>query len=116
MKKSEVKIKRKMTAEAMVGILSDFVESFRQGTVCVQNGEEFVTLTPAGQIEMSMKAAEKKGKQKLEIEMSWEEVIPEAEGTGDFKITPEEPELQAPLPPEEDEPPADDDEPKEPSL
>jgi amphi-Trp domain-containing protein len=116
MKRSEVKIKRKMTAEAMVGILSDFVESFRQGTVCIQNGEEFVTLTPAGQIEMSMKAAEKKGKQKLEIEMSWEEVIPEEAEKRDFKITPEEPELKAPLPPEEDEPQTDDEESEGPSI
>jgi amphi-Trp domain-containing protein len=103
MKKNEVKVKRKMDAEAVGALLSDLVNSFKQGTVCIQEGPAFVTLKPAGEIEMEIGAAEKKGKAKIEIELSWKEAAPVSEDDeAAVRITSEEPEFTAPLPDEGD--------------
>lgn len=99
MKKNEVKIKRNMDAEAVGALLSDLVDSFRQGTVCIQEGPAFVTLNPTGEIEMEIAAAEKKGKQKIDIELSWKESAPESpEASAEVRITAQEPEFTPPPP------------------
>lgn len=100
--KSEVKIKRTMEAEALADVLDDLVKSFREGTVCVEKGEEFVTLNPGGRIEMEMEAGQKKGKQKFSMELNWRQVDVQEEEAADFKISSQEPEMTAPTPEEGD--------------
>ena len=91
MKKNEVNVKCKMEAEAVANLLSDMVNSFREGKVVIQKGSSFVTLKPIGQIEVELEAAEKKGKQKIEIQLSWkEEILPEQK-EDEFRISGEEP-------------------------
>jgi amphi-Trp domain-containing protein len=106
--KSEVKIKRTMEADALADLLDDLVKSIREGTVCVQRGEEFVTLNPGGRIELELEAGQKKDKQKFSIEMSWRQLDIEEEESADFKISSREPEMSAPAPAEGEEgaPPA----------
>jgi amphi-Trp domain-containing protein len=98
--KGEVKIKRSMEAEALADVLDDLVKSFREGTVCVEQGGEFVTLKPGGRIEVEMEAGQKKGKQKLSVELSWRQVDVQEEEAADFKISSQEPEMTAPTPEE----------------
>lgn len=104
MKTNEVKLKRKMEAEAVGALLTDLVNAFKQGTVCVQEGAGFVTLKPAGEINVEIVAGEKKGKQKIEIELAWEEppAVADVEELP-VRITAEEPEFTAPVPEKEDE-------------
>lgn len=95
--KNGIVIKGTMDFQSVLTFLEDVVNSFRQKTVCVQRGEEFVTLKPGETIEMELEAVEKKGKQKLSLELSWrEEIITEAEEP--FKVSCEVPE---PAPEEE---------------
>lgn len=101
--KSEVKIKRTMEADALADLLDDLVKSIREGTVCVQRGEEFVTLNPGGRIELELEAGQKKDKQKFSIEMSWRQLDIEEEESADFKISSQEPEMSAPAPAEGEE-------------
>jgi amphi-Trp domain-containing protein len=75
MKKNEITIKSKMETDAVATLLSDLVKSFKEGKVVVQKGNTFVTLNPSGQIEMNLEAAEKKGKQKIEISLNWKESL-----------------------------------------
>ena len=80
-----------MEAEGVANLLSDMVNSFREGKVVIQKGSSFVTLKPVGQIEVELKAAEKKGKQKIEIQLSWkEENLPE-QTEDEFRISGVEP-------------------------
>ncbi len=91
MKKNEVNVKCKMEAEAVANLLSDMVKNFREGKVVIQKGSSFVTLKPVGQIEVELEAAEKKGKQKIEIQLSWkEEILPE-QTEDEFRISGDEP-------------------------
>lgn len=91
MKKNEVSIKSKLETDAVVSMFTDLSSSFKDGKVVIQKGASFITLRPAGQIEMEIEASEKKGKQKIEIQLSWKEDIlldaPEAE----IKISTQEP-------------------------
>jgi amphi-Trp domain-containing protein len=100
-KTNEVKLKRKMDADAVGMLLSDLVGAFRQGTVCIQEGAGFVTLNPAGEIQVEIAAGGKKGKQKIEIELSWEEA-PAVASVEELpiRISAEEPEFTAPRPEE----------------
>lgn len=91
MKKNEVAVKCKLEADAVGSMLSDLARNFKEGKVVIQKGASFVTMRPEGQIEVEIEAVEKKGKQKIEIQLSWKEEIlldtPEAE----IKISAEEP-------------------------
>jgi amphi-Trp domain-containing protein len=90
----EMRIKKSMDTGAAVAILEDLVRSFKDGTVCIQSGGEFVTLKPAGNIEVQIEAAEKKGKQKLVIEMGWREVVSKNGAEDILKISAKEPEIK----------------------
>ncbi len=102
MKKNEVNIKCKMEADAIANLLSDMVNSFREGKVVFQKGGSFVTLKPVGQIEMELEAAEKKGKQKIEIQLSWKEEILLEQKEDAFRISGDEPCLDEGIPCEEE--------------
>ncbi len=94
--KKEMKIKKEMTVETVNEVLQDLVSSFKKGTVCIQEGERFVTLKPGGSIEFEMEAAEKKGKQKLDISLTWRETVPEEKEERTFRISCEEPKIETP--------------------
>ena len=101
MKKNEVNVKCKMETEAVANLLSDMVNSFREGKVVIQKGSSFVTLKPVGQIEVELEAAEKKGKQKIEIHLSWKEEILLEQKEDEFRISGDEPCLEEEVPAEE---------------
>jgi amphi-Trp domain-containing protein len=91
MKKNEVTIKYKLETDAVAAMLSDLANSFKEGKVVIQKGVSFVTLRPAGVIEVEIEAVEKKGKQKIEIQLDWEEDILLDAAEAGIKISAEEP-------------------------
>lgn len=94
--KKEIKIKQVMDAEALSGMLEDLVRSFREGTVVLESGDEFVTLKPGRQIDLEIEAGHKKGKQKISLEMAWRTDAPEV-AASTLKISSTVPEMVAPL-------------------
>ncbi|MCG8333163.1 MAG: amphi-Trp domain-containing protein [Proteobacteria bacterium] len=100
MKKSEVKLRRTVNADNVAQILNDLAASIREGTVCVENGNEFVTLSTGEdvQFELELQAGQKKSKQKFELELSWRTTPPKMDSADDFKISSQEPEITEPSP------------------
>lgn len=98
MKKSEIKVKGLINGESICGVLSDLAQSFKEGTVCIENGQEFVTMKPGANIEFEIEASQKKGKEKLTIELTWRQVEEVVEGESGFKISSCEPEITEPSP------------------
>lgn len=100
MKKNEVKLKRVVDAENVAQILTDLAASIREGTVCVESGDEFVTLETGAdvQFELELQAEQKKNKQKFELELSWRTAPPTMAETESFKISSHEPEITEPSP------------------
>ncbi|MBI5592677.1 MAG: amphi-Trp domain-containing protein [Deltaproteobacteria bacterium] len=98
MKKNEVTVKCKQEVDAVGSMLSDLANNFKEGKVVIQKGTSFVTLRPAGQIEVEVEAVEKKGKQKIEIQLSWKEEILLDDPEAEIKISAEEPVLDVATP------------------
>ncbi|WP_052812944.1 amphi-Trp domain-containing protein [Desulfonatronum thioautotrophicum] len=71
MSKKEVKLKGVMETSQVVTYLEDLVAGLKEGTICVRQGEEFVTLCPDQMVDVEVKATAKKGKEKFEMELSW---------------------------------------------
>lgn len=102
MSKKEVSVRGTMPPKAIITVLEDLLESFKKGQVVIQNGSEFVTLKPSEQISMELEAGQKKEKEKLTLELSWQrpvEMAPEQDKA--FKISAVEPPLPAPEAPVE---------------
>ncbi|AGW13279.1 amphi-Trp domain-containing protein [Megalodesulfovibrio gigas] len=95
MSKSGLAIKGAMDFDSVSTFLTDLVASFKERTICVQRGEEFVTLKPGELIELELEVLVKKGKQKLSLELAWrDEVLTEVEAP--FKVSSKEPEPVVP--------------------
>jgi amphi-Trp domain-containing protein len=91
MSKEEMSLKGSMDFASTVAFLGDFVKSFAEKTVCIEKGDEFIALKPTDAITFEIEAQRRKGKQKLSIELSWnEEMTPEASTY--FTVSSREPE------------------------
>lgn len=97
MKKNEVKVKGNLNAKDLATMIEDLVKSLKEGTVCIESGENFVTLKPGDSIDFELEAVQKKGKEKLVLEMGWRQAVPEEESAESIlKISSKEPETEAP--------------------
>ena len=89
MSKSKLSVKQATTYDDAVKYLEDLVKSFKVGKIVLQQGEEFVSLTPAENVVVEVSAKQKKGKAKVEVEISWMESVEEGEA---LSISDSEPE------------------------
>lgn len=71
MEKNAIEFKGNYTLEALVALLGDLNNGFKQKSVFIVEGNEYVTLVPSNQIEVALTATSKKGKDKLSLELSW---------------------------------------------
>lgn len=94
MSKSSLSLKGSMDPQSLAQLLEDMAKSIKAGTVCLQKGGEFVTLKTSGPMDFTIEAAVKKGKQKLEIAVKWEEPA-EMAAPDEITISAVEPELPA---------------------
>ncbi len=102
---NNISVKGSMDFNSTLAFLEDLVASIKEKTVCIQRGEEFITLKPTDTIEMEIEAKQKKGKEKLSIELSWRQELPKVESEEaeqPFSVSSKEPEI--PAVPAEDEP------------
>ncbi len=90
MEKKSVVINERMESDQVVAFLEDLVESLRAGTICIQHGDDLVTLKPGSHVSMELEAAVKKGKEKLSLEMAWM-ALEENEDKKEFRILSSEP-------------------------
>ena len=90
MSKKEVKLKGVMDVNQVVTYLEDLANSLKEGKICVQQGEQFVTLCPDNMVDVEVKATAKKGKEKFEMELAWYREVPQ-----EMSISSDEPEQDA---------------------
>lgn len=101
MGKKTINVKMVTDVKRVSSFLDDLVSSIKDGTVCVQKGSDFVTLTPMNDIEVEVEAKQKKNKESLILELSWKTKDENADESIDiFKISSSQPE---PEPEEEEE-------------
>lgn len=71
MEKRAVIIKEKMELTKVVDCLEDLLTSLKAGTLCVQHGDDLVTLNPSAFVKLEIEASVKKGKESFSLELNW---------------------------------------------
>jgi amphi-Trp domain-containing protein len=69
--KNEVKFTNSMAVEETVAYLEAIVAGIKKKAVNLKQGEQKVTLTPNGEVEVDVRAVHKKKKESILIELSW---------------------------------------------
>ncbi|KUG27252.1 hypothetical protein ASZ90_002888 [hydrocarbon metagenome] len=87
MAKNKVKMEGMLELREVVARLEDVVSNLKAGSICMAVGEDCVTLRPTSIVSVSMKASQKKDKEKFSLELSWKtgpnaELAPEARISG----------------------------------
>ncbi len=95
--KREVSIKAIMEIKQFTSYLQDLMASLKEGKVCVQQGNEFVFLTPGELIEVEVEATQKKDKEKFSLELSWKTDGRGSSEISDLRISSEEPVTNNPV-------------------
>ncbi|MFH1032997.1 MAG: amphi-Trp domain-containing protein [Pseudomonadota bacterium] len=75
MGKKEIEIKTWLTRDEMVSYLRDLANCLAQGRVVLQRGNEYMEFLPAQSLELEMEGVQKKGQQKISMELSWRQVV-----------------------------------------
>lgn len=71
MKKDKLTVKTHLSYDDAVAYMEALLTSLKSGNIVVQSGEDYVTLTPGGEVGIEVSAKVKKGKQKFSFEIGW---------------------------------------------
>lgn len=71
METNKVELKQIQTSSEVVTYLEGLLKGFKAGKIVIQQGDNFVSLVPAEQVEVEVEAKKKKNKEKFSIELSW---------------------------------------------
>ena len=69
--KKEVGLEEEMEKDRVINYLEQLIDGLKSDTVCIQSGEDLVTLKPSSTIGFCVEAVTKKDKEKLKIELNW---------------------------------------------
>lgn len=75
MSKEKIAITGTLDFAATAVLLEELAKSYREKTICIELGAEYICLQPGEYVDVEVEAAVKKGKQKLCIELSWKEEL-----------------------------------------
>jgi len=71
METNKVELKQIQKISEVVTYLEGLLKGFQAGKIVVQQGDSFVSLMPAEQVEIEVSAKKKKDKEKFCLELSW---------------------------------------------
>jgi amphi-Trp domain-containing protein len=84
-------VKKQMELGKGVDYLQAVIDSLRAGKVCVEHGEESLSLTPPGNVTVSVKARRREEKESISIKLAWRTVTEEEAPEPELKISAETP-------------------------
>jgi amphi-Trp domain-containing protein len=73
-KKNEVNISGTLEKNRVIAHLENLAKSLKDSTMYIQQGNEFVSLTPAAHMEFDLEAEQKKNKESLTVKISWKKI------------------------------------------
>jgi amphi-Trp domain-containing protein len=83
-----------MEKEKALKYLEDLVKSCKEGKICVQDGENYVTLEPQDVVKLKATAEQDEGKEKFSLKLSWyKQRKPDQEAS--LKISSKEPKAKS---------------------
>ena len=87
----ELKVCQNVEYDRAVSYLKEFVKALENKSIFVSNNTNFVSLNPADELSLEIKAKKKKNKQKFELSASWYNISPD-ENTQEVEISSKKPE------------------------
>jgi amphi-Trp domain-containing protein len=93
MGKKGISFKARLDQGKVIAYLEQLLDGLKSGTVYVQQGNEYVALSPANPIKIAVSASQKEGKEKISFEMTWGKEEPIGEQPP-LRISMSEPEIQ----------------------
>ncbi len=91
--RKDVSKKLEVTVEQTITYIKDLIDGLKAGTVCIQEEDEYIALKPEEIILLEVKATQKKGKEKFQLELTWQKGDEMSQDI-DLKITSKEPEVK----------------------
>ena len=95
MDKDKIEMKATMESAAVAEYLTALAKGFKSGVICVEKGDETLTLIPAEMAEVEVEARVKKDKARFSLEVSWR-LAPEADNADALTISDSAPKTAAP--------------------
>src|SRR3989339_937583 len=71
MNKKSITSKCALSKDQAIAYLEALAASLKKNQICVEAGDEYVVLEAAENMELEVNAAQKKGKEKIMLELSW---------------------------------------------
>jgi amphi-Trp domain-containing protein len=71
MSKKEINLNVILNKDEIIQYLESLAQNLKSEKLVIEKGNQFLSLTPSAQIEINVEAKQKKGKEKLRIELSW---------------------------------------------
>ena len=91
--KQEVTYRGSTTTGEVAAYLQALVDGLKSGTICVQRGEDHLSLRPAGELELEVSARRKGRRESFRLALSWRPPEPGAVGSHEpLKILSRDPE------------------------
>ena len=89
----KISFKAQLDLDQAIAYLEDIAKCLKDGKLCAQQGDDFITLSPDKDVFFELESSRKKDKESINIEIRWRKggVIPQPE---DFKISTSEPEIK----------------------
>jgi amphi-Trp domain-containing protein len=95
MEQEKLKLKQRMSLEELVISLEDLSRTIRQGKLVIRQGDEYVTLEPGQEFQVSVKAKQEGEGAKISVKISWPPELSDTETSEEeLSITSEEPQTQ----------------------
>ncbi|OQX19137.1 MAG: hypothetical protein BWK80_37290 [Desulfobacteraceae bacterium IS3] len=69
--KKEISFEKTMKNSELISYLEAIVKSLKEGKIVIEQGGQFVSLTPGEMITVEMETKQKKDKERLALEFSW---------------------------------------------
>lgn len=97
METNEIRVKERMEVYKAIDYLQAVINSIRSGHVCVEFGDQALTLEPPKDITVQVKARRKEDKESIDIKLSWKTTAEESAAESALRIaaTPSSPEAFA---------------------
>ncbi len=89
--KKEISFEKTMKKTEMISYLEAIVRSLKEGKVVIEQGGQFVSLTPGEMIAVEMETKQKKDKEKFSLAFSWKAGLVIEPDEESVKISSEEP-------------------------
>ncbi len=74
MGKDKIKMEGVMDIKEVIAYLEDVTAGFKAGSICMTAGQECLTIKPRGVLDVSLKVAQKKDREKFALEVEWRRV------------------------------------------